>query len=278
MAAGERWYQRLVRSISQLPASNRPATAPDSPSGAGFQIRALLMVAAAAVIGLVGIILYSGSAKEAPFALPVGTMLASAASLSGGLLGFVFAIPRLSDGKSDTSTFTANSNLVQVSDWLTKILVGVSLIQFRQILTEVENFVSYVRPAFGNTAAAGPFTITLLLYFSIGGFIVAYMATQIYARELFQGSDVAASDAAQVRHDQVALQLTADQLTGKPNVQPDQVKGAIAAASPAAQLRVFVAVQSHEMAQTAAADPTRKAIQSIAEALAEGSIRSSKPD
>lgn len=230
------------------------------------------MLLIAALVGLIGIILYASGVKDAPLALALGVMLASAAALGGGLVGFVFAVPRLGDDGSNTLVFSANTNLVQVSDWLTKILIGVTLVQFRQILTEIQHFVAFVQPAFGSGPAAGPFTVALLLYFSIGGFIVAYMATEIFAPGLLAGA------AEQARKDALALRLTNDQLAGKPNMQPELVKSAIAAASPEAKMRVLLATNSHLMRRTAEGDPIHSAIQPIADALEESSGTPDQPE
>ena len=78
-------------------------------------------------------------------------LLALCAAVLGGLIGFLFGIPRslqtsgpVQDHASvDAATSTierssvagyrSNTNLEQISDWLTKILVGVGLIQFPSI-------------------------------------------------------------------------------------------------------------------------------------------------
>jgi hypothetical protein len=69
--------------------------------------------------------------------LSVGLLAAFAASAVGGMIGFLFGVPK---GPSDSNDqqrsgfyYRPNTNLEQVSDWLTKIIVGVGLIQFRAI-------------------------------------------------------------------------------------------------------------------------------------------------
>ena len=67
--------------------------------------------------------------------------MVSASSVSVGLLiGFLFGIPRTLQGlpeaadarlsESVRQRYMVNTNLEQVSDWLTKIIVGVGLVQF----------------------------------------------------------------------------------------------------------------------------------------------------
>jgi len=67
-------------------------------------------------------------------------LLVSGASFSGGgLLGFMFGIPRMitnqnsSDSIISGRAISQNDNLVQISDWLTKIIVGVGLTQLYNI-------------------------------------------------------------------------------------------------------------------------------------------------
>jgi hypothetical protein len=68
----------------------------------------------------------------------VGILSLYAASALGTLGGFLFGIPKAnsemhSTGRSRRNLFLPNTNSEQVSDWLTKIIVSVGLIQFRQI-------------------------------------------------------------------------------------------------------------------------------------------------
>ncbi len=95
------------------------------------------------LIGLLAIILYASQAsKWGQFISIVGVaiMIACASLLSGGLVGFLFGIPRTLQGDQaepatpdtqaeDTSQekrphtpYQTNTNLEQISDWLTKIL------------------------------------------------------------------------------------------------------------------------------------------------------------
>src|SRR6266498_647278 len=66
----------------------------------------------------------------------VGLAIAGAALMIGGFLGFLFGIPRT--GTVIESDVHGNTNLEQISDWLTKILVGVGLTQISEIPTFLE--------------------------------------------------------------------------------------------------------------------------------------------
>jgi hypothetical protein len=106
-----------------------------------------------AAIGCLLILLYSSHFSEPTQLLRIlgmGMLLAGAALLSGFLLGFIFAIPRLGEQKAKAATaqpkdspaaesgsqpnpIQFNDNLVQISDWLTKIIVGVGLVELHSI-------------------------------------------------------------------------------------------------------------------------------------------------
>ncbi len=65
-------------------------------------------------------------------------LVAATAMASGALLGFLFGIPRSLQAdrdatREDSAPLSQNTNLEQISDWLTKILVGVGLVQFGAI-------------------------------------------------------------------------------------------------------------------------------------------------
>ena len=54
-----------------------------------------------------------------------------AAVMVASVLGLIFGVPRAREdsGAPTTERFLANSNLEQISDWLTKVLVGAGLVQ-----------------------------------------------------------------------------------------------------------------------------------------------------
>ena len=90
--------------------------------------------------GVVAALLYSAQATTLwKFFTVFGLSLLIAGTfvLAGGLLGFLFGIPRTLQQEDETEVkgvgYRANTNLEQISDWLTKILVGVGLTQIGRI-------------------------------------------------------------------------------------------------------------------------------------------------
>ncbi|HUD75784.1 MAG TPA: hypothetical protein VMQ76_11990 [Terracidiphilus sp.] len=172
-----------------------------------------------AAIGCLLILLYSWHFREPTQLLRIlgmGMLLAGAALLSGFLLGFIFAIPRLGEQKakaataqpndSPTAEFVSqpnpiqfNDNLVQISDWLTKIIVGVGLVELHSIPRRLGTLSYYlalglqpVSSAGGGsgagTLAEGQVTgLAILVFYFTLGFLLGYVWTMIYLKMGLQG-------------------------------------------------------------------------------------------
>jgi hypothetical protein len=82
---------------------------------------------------------YSGG----DFLITFGTLgiLSAASLITGGFFGFLFGIPR-SLSTPGPSFVQPNTNLEQISDWLTKILVGVGLTQIGTIFSFMKDLPS----------------------------------------------------------------------------------------------------------------------------------------
>jgi hypothetical protein len=125
----------------------------------------------------------------------VGLATAGAAMLSGVLLGFLFGLPRVAvaarGSKADAedgSGLETNSNLDEVSDWLTKILVGLGLVQLGRISHAVSGIGNELAPGFGALPGAKGFAVGLLLYSVIDGFLIGYIWTRVELSGLFRGA------------------------------------------------------------------------------------------
>jgi hypothetical protein len=132
---------------------------------------------------------YAVAAAPSPQAGLTALGVALTALIIGGLLGLLFGLPRahvrIPDSPIDGSTtsnydhqrFTTNTNLEEVSDWLTKIIVGVGLIQFKDIITQIEQFVNFLGSSLGGNAEA--FALVLILYFPSLGFVIGYIWSRV---------------------------------------------------------------------------------------------------
>jgi hypothetical protein len=148
-------------------------------------------------IGLLSSLLYAvttGGSSGAAAMFGSAVLVSGAFALGGGLVGFVFAIPRsrqaertpqveaadADGGRRRLSDYSANTNLEQISDWLTKILVGIGLIQFKELTARFDQTATTLAPLLGDGATARPAMLALTTYFSLWGFFVAYLLTRLW--------------------------------------------------------------------------------------------------
>lgn len=146
-------------------------------------------------LGLLGIAIYTLTSADGA-ALAIALLTAGGAFLTGGLFGFLFGIPKslarpegnLTSNTSGVRRFDPNTNLEQISDWLTKIIVGLALVQFGQLIDQVQRLTNFLAPSLGGTSSSPSFALGILLLFSISGFLTLYVATRLYAgREFARG-------------------------------------------------------------------------------------------
>jgi hypothetical protein len=136
---------------------------------------------AAPLIGLAGIYLYARSTPHTWLVFGVLALLALATCVSGAVLGFLFGVPRLRTGSSaspgsaaDSSAFVPNTNLEQISDWLTKIIVGATLVQLRPLVDGFASATAAIGAQLGVAGAAIASGAIMVLFFS-GGFLWGYL-------------------------------------------------------------------------------------------------------
>jgi hypothetical protein len=130
--------------------------------------------------GFIGIFLFATQAKSIVDGMAIigaGLEIAFASVLIGGLIGFLFGIPRYFQ-KDQTSEFQENTNLEQISDWLTKILIGAGLVQITLFWQEIPKIAAFISPSLGGFASSGIFGIAVIFYFVITGFFIGYLWTR----------------------------------------------------------------------------------------------------
>lgn len=141
-------------------------------------------------------------------AFAAASMVSAASYLVGGLLGFLFGVPRaLSGDRGATSgeqhlRLIANTNLEEVSDWLTKIIVGATLVQLGSLSRRIGALAASVSSIFGtpseqNKIMAG----AIILYSAVLGFYVFYVGARSIITFLF---DILPSDWISERQDMPA--------------------------------------------------------------------------
>ncbi len=118
---------------------------------------ALAVPILAVIVMIVGLI-----AHEWTSGAMIGVLLALASLVTGLLLGFLFGIPKALQNDHPESglqrAYATNTNLEQISDWLTKILVGVGLVEMGKISARFGELTEEVGGTFavGSTARSSP--------------------------------------------------------------------------------------------------------------------------
>jgi hypothetical protein len=129
-------------------------------------------------LGAVFLIAYSGLSR-----LTASWMLCGGAFFAVGMTtGFIFAIPR-------ASSRYVNSNLEVISDWLTKIIVGVGLTEMRSIPSGLRYLARFVAGGDQSSGQDQAFATFVMLYFFFGGFVAAYLETRVFLSGAFHRSD-----------------------------------------------------------------------------------------
>ncbi|MEL4896969.1 hypothetical protein [Crocosphaera sp. Alani8] len=137
----------------------------------------------------------------------VSVLIAGTSLLIGGFIGFLFGIPRtLQDSDSSENSqvsYRANTNLEQISDWLTKILVGVGLTQLSSIPYNLEKLSIFLNETLGGNQDknSGIYAVIVILYFLICGFPLGYLSTRLLITTAFARADNAALNEMEKRID-----------------------------------------------------------------------------
>ncbi|HEX4231983.1 MAG TPA: hypothetical protein VHZ07_25170 [Bryobacteraceae bacterium] len=148
---------------------------------------------------------------------------AMACFAGGSLIGFLFGIPRvlqtgspsepptgtsepgaLSDGKANRTGYqlVVNTHLDDVSDWLTKIAVGVGLVELEKMPALLHRLGTVIAGGMvtpGDPSSLVPFIMALILYFTTAGFMSGYLTTRMFFQRAFRIADLHAMGSAQAK-------------------------------------------------------------------------------
>jgi len=151
-----------------------------------------------------------------------------AAAAIGCLLGFLFGIPKslqisrsgnnpppagehagqnavsAQNGTSKFGGFANNTSLEEISDWLTKIIIGLGLVQFETFLTKLNSISIYTaaflaskeipQPITFDAKLSSPYFFALIIVGLISGCIFAYLETRTRLKLLFVGTEQQVND------------------------------------------------------------------------------------
>ncbi|AUY50355.1 hypothetical protein C2142_17050 [Streptomyces sp. CB01881] len=146
-------------------------------------------------MGVLGLLLFSLGREHAWQALGGGLVVAGASVVLGGALGFLFGVPRVRGGAGPNGephgSYAPNTNLEQVSDWLTKVLLGVGLTQLGSLGERLHRLGTALAPALGGDEGAVPFAVALVLYFLVSGFLAGWLVTRLTLPQVLSDADQA---------------------------------------------------------------------------------------
>ncbi|WP_156341295.1 hypothetical protein [Pseudanabaena sp. 'Roaring Creek'] len=164
-------------------------------------------------IGIVTIIFYSiafcfldqtPSLSKGVEVFSINMGIAGASLTAGGLLGFLFGIPRSESIKTQSNEsnesvnqpsakYGDNDSLEQISDWLTKILLGAGLAQISsisEVLTNLSNRIDSIISG----SSLGLFGVLIFIIYVISGFAGGYLWSRFSIRTELSRRDKDLSD------------------------------------------------------------------------------------
>jgi hypothetical protein len=167
---------------------------------------------AVVVFGLLGVIFIAiwaygvvkGSAGTPAFGFAAffgaDLLVAAAATAAGAAFGFIFGIPRTLDPASRAAVATAaervgpvadshallaaNTNLEHISDWLTTLLIGATLVQIKDIAAWVGSLGKNLTT--GGAAANDAVIPIIVIYYVALSFLGVYLITRLYLTSAFE--------------------------------------------------------------------------------------------
>lgn len=181
-------------------------------------------------------------------AIGFGMMIAGAAFMSGGLLGFLFGSRPHDPNSADKNPQT---NLEEIADWLTKIILGAGLVSLTKLPPLLGQFATYMASALGEpnydsvnpnafyiSPANPPVALSIMGFFSTCGLLYGYLWTRYQSTVV---SDPTAGDAS-------ALDLVDHWLNDPPATDDRkrlEMMNAVKRASTAAKVRIFLRTEQH---------------------------------
>lgn len=153
----------------------------------GLGLLSLLVPALALAIG--------GGFLQALYAIGVGLFLAGAATATGSLFGFLFGVPKSAptmgagavSNPAEETRYVPNTSLETISDWLTKVIVGIGLVEYQAAVNLIARVGRSAGTAMGGTDDAiwGVIATSLLVHNLLMGFFQGFLVAYIYLPKVF---------------------------------------------------------------------------------------------
>jgi hypothetical protein len=157
-----------------------------------------------AVVGAVAIVVVCGGDASgwSNFfsSLGIDVLVGAAAVALGAAFGFIFAIPRTPDPANraalasaasrdglsavPSAVLTANTNLERISDWLTTLLIGATLVQIQQIPSWIVSLAQFL--GLGDLSTNQKTIPFIAVYYFGLSFLGVYLITRLYLTTALQ--------------------------------------------------------------------------------------------
>ncbi|MBK9098917.1 MAG: hypothetical protein IPM14_12500 [bacterium] len=143
--------------------------------------KSILFITSILVTGVIIICFYALARGSENFLsiLSLSAIIALTSAIVGAFIGFIFGIPRTPAIK-DSENIGANTNLEEISDWITKIIVGVSLVQLNQLSGGIVEIGNTLSRGMGNHPSSFVFSVSTMIFYFVGGFFLGYLWSRIY--------------------------------------------------------------------------------------------------
>ncbi|MGH9378821.1 MAG: hypothetical protein ACRD1I_08480 [Terriglobia bacterium] len=190
-----------------------------------------------------------------------GILIAGSAFIIGVLFGFLFGFPSRSDDQSSSGgapskSLLYNTNLEEISEWLTKVILGASLVELNKLPPLVSELSTYIARAVeprnfhaavahsATSPTSAPVAMAILGYFWSCGLLYGYIYTKYEVAATSQGTG----------NDAPALAAVDKWFSQPPGPNDEKARvammNAIKVASIAAKVRIFLKAEKYRKAST----------------------------
>jgi hypothetical protein len=142
------------------------------------------------IIGIIGVIGFPLTIDRIGARLMwICILLALASLVVGFFIGTLFGMPKRNS--KDDSDYTLNNSLVEISEWLTKIIVGLGLVNLKQIPGYLATLGETVSRAAGteNSNSLNVFAMCATVYFAVFGLYIGYNYMRIVLSQKYKQAD-----------------------------------------------------------------------------------------
>jgi hypothetical protein len=202
------------------------------------------------VPGVLGLLLYAAvNWPKSPTIVGMGLLVATASLMVGGVVGFLFGVPKsvdtqprkppqgqTKDGAQPTdspsqsvSGVRRNTNIEEISDWLTKIIVGLGIYELKKVPELVSRLARFLTPGFADVPGAGALSVILVISFGSAGFLLGFILTVLFLTRAIEKAIRPADPEVSLKEDARIAQLVGAVAQPTEGAQPSSVRTQILA-------------------------------------------------